>query len=48
LNVGVAGQRPRGRSKKTWKKCVDEDIRILDAGEEEMGADHRPSNLMIL
>ncbi len=30
----VEGVRPRGRPKKTWKRCVEEDMREMNIREE--------------
>ncbi len=34
LNIEVEGRRPPERPKKTWRKVVEEDIRMLDIMEE--------------
>ena len=32
----VEGVRPRGRPKKTWKRCVGQDMRERNIGEENI------------
>ena len=34
LNIEVEGRRPVGRPRKTWRRCVDEDMARLGVGEE--------------
>ncbi len=34
LNFDVEGRRPLGRPKKTWRKVVEEDMRMLNITEE--------------
>jgi hypothetical protein len=33
--VEVEGRRPPGRPKKSWRKCVDEDLATLGVDEED-------------
>ncbi len=35
VELDVEGRRPRGRPKKTWRKCVQEDLEALGAEEED-------------
>ena len=35
MSVEVDGRRPRGRPRKTWRKCVDEDLAMVDAHEDD-------------
>ena len=42
--VEVAGARCKGRSRKTWKKCVDDDMEVLDLHPEWV-ADWRYSGI---
>ncbi len=47
LNLEVEGGRPPGRPNKTWRKVVEEDMRMLNIT-EEMGMDRQQWKRLII
>ena len=43
-NIKVEGSRPRGRPRKTWQECINNDLKVKGPGKETAMGRHAWSN----